>query len=214
MVYGSIMAKPKLKVEALRLRVEDRLSLREIREKLGVSKGTLSVWLRDHPLTEAEKQARRGPMPPRPHKRYDPGPASKYQQMVCKDLSSEQKGQIAEAAVLYRLVLLGWTPSRPVFEGHKADWFVEVNRSVISLQVKWARTLKSGGSPLVSITTSGPNSSNKRCRYTRGDFDYLIGYDLWRDEAHVFSWEDLEGHKRNISCNPSSCEAWDKIFKV
>lgn len=54
------MAKPVLKAEALRLRRGERLSLNEIVKRLGgrVSKGTLSLWLRDHPLDDEERQAK------------------------------------------------------------------------------------------------------------------------------------------------------------
>lgn len=44
-----------LKQEAVRLRVEDRLSYNEINEILNVSKSTLSNWLKDKPLTPKEK---------------------------------------------------------------------------------------------------------------------------------------------------------------
>lgn len=44
---------------AIQLRIKDRLSYGAIREKLGVSKSTLSYWLQDYPLSEHEiKRAR------------------------------------------------------------------------------------------------------------------------------------------------------------
>lgn len=50
---------PALKSEAVRLRVEERLSLPEILRKVPVAKSTLSLWLREYPLTEEEKGSRR-----------------------------------------------------------------------------------------------------------------------------------------------------------
>jgi len=44
-----------IKKEAIRLRTEEYLSLREIRQMLGISKSTLSVLLRDFPLKPEEE---------------------------------------------------------------------------------------------------------------------------------------------------------------
>ncbi len=51
-------AKPDLKAKAIRLRIEDRLSLREIATITGAAKSSLSLWLKPHPLTEEEKKSR------------------------------------------------------------------------------------------------------------------------------------------------------------
>lgn len=53
------MAKPELKEECIRLRVEQRLSLNEISRATGAPKGTLSAWLRLHPLSPSEVQAKK-----------------------------------------------------------------------------------------------------------------------------------------------------------
>ena len=45
--------KTELRAEALKLRLESNMSYSQIRERLGVSKSTLSYWLRDFPLSEA-----------------------------------------------------------------------------------------------------------------------------------------------------------------
>lgn len=49
-------AKDELRETAVAMRAEGR-SYREIREVVGVSKSTLSLWLRDIPLTEEQRQA-------------------------------------------------------------------------------------------------------------------------------------------------------------
>ena len=46
--------KAELRQAAIELRVKKRLSYGEIRKKLGVSRGTLSYWLREHPLKKDE----------------------------------------------------------------------------------------------------------------------------------------------------------------
>ncbi len=53
------MAKKDLIDQALRLRVTDRLSLKEIANRLNISKSTASVWLRNNPLLPDEISARR-----------------------------------------------------------------------------------------------------------------------------------------------------------
>lgn len=46
--------KRELKEKAILLRTQERLSLKKIAEILRVSKGTLSVWLKDFPLSDEE----------------------------------------------------------------------------------------------------------------------------------------------------------------
>jgi hypothetical protein len=47
-----------LKLEAIRLRVEERLTYAEIVDRIGVSRGNLSLWLASYPLTKDERDAR------------------------------------------------------------------------------------------------------------------------------------------------------------
>ena len=51
-------AKPHVKAEAIRLRIEERRSLREIEVLTNAARSSLSLWLRPYPLTEDEKRAR------------------------------------------------------------------------------------------------------------------------------------------------------------
>src|SRR5215210_4368065 len=101
--------KPDLKAEAIRLRVEERLSLREIAAITGAAKGSLSLWLKPHRLTEEERKARS-----KTAKRYiapkkDHGEESRHNKtVVWQSLSNQRKGRIAEAAILFRLALHGF----------------------------------------------------------------------------------------------------------
>lgn len=52
------IAKPELKAEAVRLRLEKRLSLREIETITGAARGSLSLWLKPDPLSDEEKRDR------------------------------------------------------------------------------------------------------------------------------------------------------------
>ncbi len=49
---------PALKIEAVRLRVEERLGIQAIMARTGIAKGTLSLLLRDHPLKATELHER------------------------------------------------------------------------------------------------------------------------------------------------------------
>ena len=53
------MSKQHLKPEAIRLRMEENLSLDKISEKLGIAKGTASSWLKDYPLDKTISLERR-----------------------------------------------------------------------------------------------------------------------------------------------------------
>jgi transposase-like protein len=47
-----------VKTKAIALRLEKRASIEEIHQELGVSQGALSLWLREHPLTDEEQKSR------------------------------------------------------------------------------------------------------------------------------------------------------------
>lgn len=128
--------------EAIRLRREQRKSLREIQVATGVSKGTLSLWLRPYPLTsdevETRMRERRRPGPPRKPR----GEKSRHHRALAgRQLTSEEKGRIAEAAVLFRLALRNFTVFRSAFDGGKVDFLVQPpgTRGLLRLQVRWVK---------------------------------------------------------------------------
>jgi len=130
-----------LRAECVRLRVEERRSLREIHDLTGAAKGSLSLWLKEYPLTASELRSRQATNKPKPSRVISP---SKYY-LMAGGLTSEHKGRIAEAAVLFRLVVLGYTPLRSVFEGSRSDWLIELEDArVVRLQVKWAARHRQG----------------------------------------------------------------------
>lgn len=200
--------------KAIRLRIEERLSLTEIQKLVPVSKGTLSVWLRDYPLNEVELAARRlanGQISAEKRRRENGKagePSSWFRIANTTPLASDQKGRIAEAAILFRLVVHGFTVLRSVFEGHTTDWLVETRGRLLRVQVKWARQ-GPHGKPIVSL-----RSSASKTTYTRADFDFLVGYDLFSDTAHVFSWEDIGSNTAAVTVVPGSLEAWHKLLDV
>ena len=204
-------ARPELKVEAIRLRVEERLSLREIAALTGAAKGSLSSWLRQHPLTEEEKRARN-----KTAKRYaapkkDRGRESKHHQaVVWRELSNQRKGKIAGAAVLFRLALHGFNAYLSVSDGDKADWLVEVPETgkVVKLQVRNVCSFRHGLPGVLLTCTQG---HNKRRRYEKGEFDFIVGYYLFNDAAYVFSFDEIARNKTFVAVSEEHAERWDKL---
>src|SRR5262249_30874751 len=134
--------------EAVRLRVEERLSLREIEKRLSVSRGSLSTWLREFPLTEDEKRRRaRQKVQRNSCGRKCWGDESKFHRMVDPSkLTNLQRAKIAEAAVLFRLCLHGFSPYGSFAEGEKSDWLVvdAIGGRVLRIQVRYTHKYRYG----------------------------------------------------------------------
>ena len=131
-----------MKQEAIRLRVEERLSFGELLETTGASRSSLSTWLKPYPLTAEERLTRQKAAKRYVAPRKDRGEISKFYQAVeGQELSRHRKGKIAEAAVLLRLTLQDFTVYASPFDGDKADWVVQVPETgkIHKIQVRWAR---------------------------------------------------------------------------
>lgn len=197
--------------QALKMRIQERLSLSEIQEKLGVSRGSLSTWLRGHPLSKEELFKKR-PEANRRQPAIVPGASSRLWGLCPNPtlLTPSEKGRIAEAAVLLRLTILGITPYRSLFEGGRYDVVAQhPSQEHLTFQVRWARR-GSHGAPFLSLQRS--HGRGKSQRYALGDFDYLVGYDLHEDVAYVFTWSEVESRNHTISLHPQAAEAWDKVW--
>lgn len=205
-------AKPHLKAEAIRLRVEERRSLREIEFLIKVARSSLSLWLRPYPLTEEEKKARnktarRYIAPKKSH-----GEESKHHRAInSSNLTSQQKGRIAEAAVLFRLALHGFEVYKSPFDGDKTDFIVRDSDAgrVLKLQVRWANTPYKHGLPGVLLTCADGHS--RRRRYRAGEFDFIVGYYLFNDTAYVFAYDEVERCKAHVTVAEDCAERWDKL---
>jgi hypothetical protein len=205
-------AKPDLRAEAIRLRVEERLSLREIAVITGAAKGSLSLWLKPHRLTEEERKART-----KTAKRYvapkkDHGEESRHNKTVgWQRLSNQQKGRIAESAILFRLALHGFDIYKSAFDGDKTDCLVRVpdSEKIFKLQVRYVHSPSKHGLPVVRLKCS--EGHNQRRRYTQGEFDFIVGYYLFNDTAYVFSTDDVKQHKTYVTVSEKYAERWDKL---
>lgn len=198
-------AKPELKAECIRLRVEERMSLKEIQKKTGASRGSLSAWLRPHPLSSQEQQQRMVPPPIRAPKVR--GAESPLHQLArAHNTSPSHIGRISEAAVLLRLLVHGYTVYGSPFDGDKADWVVDTGSALHRLQVKTA-VLGATGLPAIRLTRN-----HGKTRYLPGEFDFVIGYDIYTDTAYVWDQQEVQ-NKSTVSICPEAMERWDKLRK-
>jgi hypothetical protein len=213
------MHDPAMKAEAVRLRVEERKSFPEILRVVKVSKGTLSLWLREHPLASSDLATRRRK---NGQKFAQAGAAfwAKYQapslsespiskRAVENGLGTNQLGKLAEAAVLLRLVLQNFQVFGGTFDGECSDWVVAYSEGpFLKIQVKKTYKSKQGGAAMVSLTRAHSRGVK---RYRPGDFDILVGYDLFTDSAYVWTWAETEHLGRTVSIRADALERWDKL---
>lgn len=199
------------RLEAIRLRTDERMSLREICRALPVSKATLSGWLRPYPLTDSEVAERRSRT--RPRKEKEGVKESETYKVAVQagmaDFTTLQKSRISESAVLFRLALNGWSPYASMFDGEKYDWVVDIGQRLVKLQVKTARR-RGKNSPTVSLRCADGNCSRSR-RYQRGEFDYLVGYDIVTDTAYVWSEDEVSHLSSAVTVTENAREAWSKL---
>lgn len=203
---------PELKAECIRLRVEERLSLREIHQRTGASKGSLSGWLKEYPLTREERAAKRkanqrGGTPKKPR-----GEESPLHQMMNPQASRLQKAKIAEAAVLFRMTVCGFNVFGSPFDGDKADWLVEIPETgrIVKVQVKWAAPRRKT-SNCVEMRLRCVEGHNKSRTYRKGDFDFIVGYDLYTDTCYVWSWDEVSQYQQAITVSEEAAENWEKM---
>jgi len=209
---------PEMRNKAIRLRVNERYSLQEIASTLGISKATASLWVREHPLTPEEIEKRHEHITiPHPEKGVSIRSESKFHRMFQERLpdnpTPQYKAKVAEAAVLFRLVLLGTAPFGSVFDGEKTDWLVEVDRQKrpLKIQVK-SVTVEKRGSPSVSLRCSNGRKGHRR--YKEGEFDILVGYDVYSDICYVWSWDEVKHLNHTVATCDDVAEQWGKIFET
>ena len=163
-------------------------------------------------MTSEEKKARS-----KTAKRYiapkkSHGEESKHHQaVVFQNLSNQQRGRIAEAAVLFRLALYGFDVYTSAFDGDKVDCLVHVpeNGKILKLQVRCVHSPSRHGLPVIRLKCV--EGHNKRRRYSEEEFDFIVGYYLFNDTAYVFSFDEVSKHQTYISVSEKYVERWDKL---
>ena len=202
----------KLRRQAITLRDNQRLSLREISKAIGVPKGTLSSWLKGHQLSDSERKARASESPRYATPKKDRGqPSAAYLALNGRSPNPAKKSEISEAATLFRLVLHGFHVMSPLFDCAKTDWLVEVPETgkLLRVQVKWAAPLKHHGLPTIRLTCTEGHSEKRK--YRVGEFDFIVGYDLFTDTAYVYSFSEVSHLETSVTIRPDAAERWDKL---
>ena len=207
---------PALRDRAIELRVQQRLSDWEIWDRVGretVVRSTIHRWLKEHPLTDEEKQTHRSNRQKAAQRHrasfYKSLPVSAcWENTGVSRLTTLQKGRIAEAAVTFRCVLHGHAVFVSPFDGDTADRIVQLSSgNLIKLQIRWCK--RQQGSPGIRLTSNGNNGVTRGAKL--GDFDFLVGYDLRTDKAFVFSWDEVKALTATVAVTEESMEAFHKL---
>lgn len=208
-----------IKKEALNLRINHRKSIKAISRELSLAKSTVSLWMRQYPLTAEEKHTRyvQAGISTKNNLRSDNRKRLQEQIVIPvstqlaneRQYSSNQKGRIAETAVMFRLAILQISVYKAIFDGEKLDLVIELPNNVLKkIQVKWIRIDKDGRGS-VKLTCSNTRSSTRR--YTSSEFDCLVGYDLSTDICYIYTQEETKDLTTCVSCSASAAEAWHKL---
>ena len=111
-------------------------------------------------------------------------------------LTTDQKGAIAESAIVHAAIKLGVGVYKPLVEGGRYDLILEVHWKLLRVQCKWARL--SHGAVVVRCYSArrGPNRMIVR-KYTPAEIDVIAAYCAEIDRAYLLSSDDFSG-KRNV----------------
>ena len=199
------------RTEAVRLRVEDRLSAEAIRDKLAVPLSTVCSWIKSYPLTAKElheRMSKSGAASKGREPFFVATKASRLFELVGdRTLTNMDKARISEAAVLLRLTAVGLEPFGSPFDGDTADWIVRTRSGAKILQVKFAYRGKYGA-PCIRLRRSDGRGRSRS--YKAGEVDIFVGYDLYSDIAAVWTWREVRKNQ-TVSFRDDAVERWDKI---
>lgn len=219
------LIKPELKQEAIRLRIEERLSLKDIQLETKIAKSSLSLLLREHPLSEEEIRSR-GIQAARNRRGKSRNPSAKRSLAQRKwipadtvkaatanynrgDYTNQERGKIAEAAVLFRLLLNGFATYGSVFDGDKVDWLVMVEpKHVVSVECRWMSKDRKNNTYSCRLTSTHPL---KKKKVRSSGFDFVVGYLFDEDCCFVWSAADVAHLKNSVSADKAAYERWDKL---
>ena len=188
-----------LREKAILLRVQDRLSYPEILEKVPVSKGTLSLWLREFPLTPEETKARQ--QANAEHARtvrlagVSRGPSGDWS--TRPDLSKSDLGEACRQMISAKLIFQGVSVFHPLTEDTPID-LVILTKSGRFLKCQCKCIFRTSGKRshtmnLTSIRKWGPNSKAVAHKYTANEVDLFLGYCVDNDGVYVIPLSEVGG---------------------
>ncbi len=110
-----------------------------------------------------------------------------------EDLTTNQKGAIAEAAFTAAAIRLGYFVLRPTPEGRRYDLVLDTGPQLLRVQCKWAR--RKGEVVVVQARTCRHTPANGyvRTTYTAAEIDALGIYCPDLEECYMIPIADFEG---------------------
>jgi hypothetical protein len=117
---------------------------------------------------------------------------------VSAELTTDQKGAIAETASIHAAVKLGIGVYKPVVEGGRYDLIFDLGDELVRVQCKWA-PLRGDVIAVRCYSTRPSPAGFVRACYTSREVDALAAYCLNWTAATSFAWT-LFGRRRRSSC--------------
>lgn len=132
-------------------------------------------------------------------------------------LSTQFKGTITELQVAAHLLALGYNVSQPLTQDSKYDLIVDVNHTLLKIQVKTARINETAQGESIKFNCRSTTNNVRECKqryYSKEDIDYFATY--WKDEVFLIPVEHCSAEKVlwiEKPSNPKSCYAYDYTAK-
>jgi len=157
------------KIEAIRLRVEERCSFNEIIELTGCAKSNLSGWLKPYPLTKDELSARR---------KVKNQPLPKRDMPILKESSwkTGDKGHYAMLKMQLYAQNMAAIVSLPTIAHCRYDAIIDWNNILYRAQVKYVNRDSTDGSVSVDLGSTTRNGKIISTCYTNDEIDVLLIY--------------------------------------
>ena len=109
------------------------------------------------------------------------------------ELSTDQKGAIAESAIVHAAIKLGIGVFKPVTDGHRYDLVFDLAPRLVRVQCKWAPLYRNV--VVVRLYSSRRTASGlSRRRYTAGEVDAIALYCQELDRCFYVPMESVDGH--------------------
>ncbi len=134
------MAKYKEKSKAIELRKKG-LSYSQIKEKLGIGKGTLSNWLKDYPLSDKRTRELRDNNPRRIEKYINTMRKKREEKFsIAFDIAQKDIGKITDRELFIAGFFLYWAEGGKTRDGTVI--LTNTDPSMLRVYLKWLRLLK------------------------------------------------------------------------
>jgi hypothetical protein len=119
------------------------------------------------------------------------------------ELSTDQKGAIAESAIVHAAIKLGIGVFKPVTDGHRYDLVFDLFRRLVRVQCKWAPLYRNV--VIVRVYSSRRTATGlSRRRYTAGEIDAIAVYCPELDRCFFIPAQRVDGHQQlSLRVEPS-----------